>query len=128
MNNFNKLIEIRNICKKYAFSDNAKKSHFYKKSNLDCMCAVASAFLFKNMPKSKFVVGYFNGNGHCWVEQDGCIFDITASQFGEKDIIVTFDKDPRYFVKKKYKNIPDFTCLVGQSPQIHDLFEIYGVI
>lgn len=56
------------------------------KEDLAGMCAVASRALCTVLRnhgyKAKFVLAQYCFGSHCWVELDGWIIDITATQFG----------------------------------------------
>lgn len=72
-------------------------------SNLAGLCAIASFALKKELEKNGYEAQLIRGGfqdawgGHCWVECEGEIIDITATQFqiAEKVLIVPAD-DPRY--------------------------------
>ncbi len=58
----------------------------YSSPRLSCYCAIASAYLCSRLRRLGyrscfFVLGEYNGHDHCWVELDGRIIDITATQF-----------------------------------------------
>ncbi len=57
------------------------------RSDLGGMCAVASFTLSRMLCREGIpaypVVGYCCGEGHCWVEVNGKVVDITATQFRE---------------------------------------------
>lgn len=93
---------VRHQCESWAVQNG-----FWKE--LDCMCAIAShalAYLFRKYQFDAILVeGEFAvdpdmkwGDGHCWVESDEKIWDITASQFDVKlpHILQTSIDDPRY--------------------------------
>jgi len=84
--------EVRAKCVKFALSDKARNYDFHTRSDLECMCAVASHALVMALKKKgchgHIVCGDFNGNDHCWVDIYGHVVDITASQFGFPDIVI----------------------------------------
>jgi hypothetical protein len=49
--------------------------------NLSGGCAVGSYFLLKAAKEKGIQATFMVGAGHCWLESEGYIYDITASQF-----------------------------------------------
>jgi hypothetical protein len=112
--------KVRKIAHTFAMSPDSYRLDFHDRSDLRAMCAVASFALYNRLKNEGydcvFVSGKFKDwNDHCWVEIDGCIVDITATQFGiEEDIFITPDYDDRYkpFNKRsKRKNIDNVSSL-----------------
>ena len=74
--------------------------------NMRGLCAICSATLVRVLRKrgyhAKIFWGRFGDQGHhCWVEYDGWVYDITASQFREI-------KKPLYKIKqggRRYKEL-----------------------
>tara|TARA_Y100000310_G_C20551514_1_gene748328 strand:- start:357 stop:785 length:429 start_codon:yes stop_codon:yes gene_type:complete len=67
------------------------KNHFQR--NLQGMCAVTSAYLFKRLTDEGLYpkIGYARARfvGHVFVICNGLVVDVTASQYGKKKIIVS---------------------------------------
>lgn len=57
-------------------------------SNLETMCAIASARLYKNLRKANLNPILKLSNYHCWIEFSDIAIDITATQFGEAPILI----------------------------------------
>lgn len=47
-------------------------------------CGLAAWALWRTLPGTTLVIGKWNAITHCWVELDGHIIDITATQFNFK--------------------------------------------
>jgi len=118
-----KIIEIATDIRKkaynFAMSDASKEYDFHHEDNLSCMCAVASYALYKDLLKKgynsdtvKFVEGDFEDEycGHCWIEIEGFIVDVTATQFGiENEIYITkIGKDRRYIKERETDLMPNW--------------------
>lgn len=84
--------------------------------NLECFCAIAATFSLKIIPEGVLVFGQFQGDpsghprkkvceagwDHCWVEYQGHIFDIKATQFGAyPDVFVVPASSPLYLATHK---------------------------
>ena len=86
--------EVREKCLDFALSDDSIGYDFHGQENLDMMCAVASAVLFREFcrkgigKKPRIVEGEYWKEDHCWVEVDDYVVDITASQFHGPRIVV----------------------------------------
>jgi len=108
--------ETRKVCEKFAMSDDSGDYDYCYRSDLACMCAVASFALRENLKKhgieSKVVKGYFvrefsnriSKEHHCWVEAEGLILDITATQFGHYHKVLLTDKNNDHYQKGRYIN------------------------
>ena len=99
---------VRQQCELWGAENNFSK-------HLDCMCAIASHALTywfrKHSYQAVLAKGEFTtdpdmdwGDCHCWVELDGEIWDITASQFDLRvpNIIRTWIDDERYGKEECY--------------------------
>jgi hypothetical protein len=57
------------------------------RDNLCGMCAIASSMIFNECKRqgirAKFVYADKKYEGHCWIEVQGYIIDVTATQFGK---------------------------------------------
>lgn len=78
----------------------SKTTDFYF-PDLECWCAISSELLYRELAKhgipSTFVVGSYKGYGHAWIEVNGCIVDITATQFGvTKRVYVVKNTNKKY--------------------------------
>lgn len=83
---------VRNQCVRFAMSPFARKYDFYKREDLQCMCAIASMTLKKVAEKFNIDVKLAMGpvlddenrflSMHCWNIYQNTIYDITATQFG----------------------------------------------
>jgi hypothetical protein len=77
-------------------------------------CAICSVALCKSLKKFGYkpdlVNGMYEGYAcHCWVELDGKIYDITATQFGLKDKVFITDVDDFNYLEKEYiNNVEEF--------------------
>lgn len=69
-------------------------------SDLSCMCAIASAKLFKNLKKININSTLTLSDYHCWIELKDIIIDITASQFCETPILI-MEKNLYYKILKE---------------------------
>lgn len=93
----------RQALKQFVESPNASGLDCYNKKNLTCACAISSHALstllkFRGI-KNKLVFGVYLNDlidleclspvdiNHVWVDVDGYIIDVTATQFGEKEIV-----------------------------------------
>jgi hypothetical protein len=109
--NFNKLIEIaKSVRERFENSIIRSYDGLFEldpedKQELGGRCHLASRVLYKEARKSglkvKMCTGWFENDfsagGHCWIEFEGKIIDITATQFGIKDkIFITDVNDSRY--------------------------------
>jgi hypothetical protein len=73
---------MKHICRKV-------RDYFSQKEDcgkyMDEYCAIASYKLFEELKRANYspelVVGEFPEFGHCWIELDGKVIDITATQF-----------------------------------------------
>jgi hypothetical protein len=98
--------EVREKCLDFALSDDSIGYDFNGKADLFSMCAVASATLFRELCRRrigknpKVVEGEYWAKEHCWVEVDGYVVDITASQFKGPQIVI----EPIEAVKDGYKS------------------------
>lgn len=70
----------------------AVKFKWYR-SDLSGACAIASRVLCLELDKRgidcELITGFYDVHDHCWVNVEGMILDITASQFGLPDIHFT---------------------------------------
>ena len=84
--------KVRRQCEIFVKSPDALGHDFANKSNLTCMCAVASHALTTALKKQniscKMIHGKFGYASHCWVEVDGHMVDITATQFDLPPVII----------------------------------------
>jgi len=100
--------KVRTLCERW----NTKHKKFG--SDLACMCAIASSALTKAFHKAGYkkatlIEGEFDWGGHCWVELDGEIWDITATQFGiDNEVHRTSIDDEDYHdrIKVDFKEWP----------------------
>lgn len=87
-------------------------------STLQCMCAIVSTALSEAFFRAGYfdaivVQGYYkskswvHGDDHCWVQCDKEIWDLTASQFGDKKIVITDVGDARY-INGKSSSLDDW--------------------
>jgi hypothetical protein len=68
-----------------------------------CTIALAEAFRIRGWRCRSFY-GYFFPHGstkgfkHCWLEDEHCIYDLTATQFGSEypEVLIVPNDDPRY--------------------------------
>ena len=78
-----------------------------KKITLAGYCLLASDLLYHRLKnksfKPKFMVGENYYKGHCWIEIDDYVLDITATQFGCKTKILLIKKEN--YLYGKYKDI-----------------------
>jgi hypothetical protein len=77
---------------------------------LDCFCAIASVFLQKVLKnagiETRLVTGTYKLDGHCWLEYNNHIIDITLRQFGRKEPFVSIRTCRRYYkVELETENI-----------------------
>jgi hypothetical protein len=99
----NILPKFRQALKQFTESPNASGLDCYKKADLACSCAIASHALaillkFRGI-ENKLIFGVYIDKyldldrlspidiNHVWVEVNDYIVDVTASQFGEKEIV-----------------------------------------
>jgi hypothetical protein len=87
----------------FALSSESKSLDFHGREDLGCMCATASFALYTELKKNGYDCVFVSGRfkdwcDHCWVEIDGMIVDITATQFSgiEDDVLVVPSNDDRY--------------------------------
>jgi hypothetical protein len=86
--------EVREKCLDFALSDDSIGYDFHGQENLEMMCAVASATLFRELCRRgigknlRVVEGEYWQKEHCWVEVSGYIVDITASQYRGPRIVI----------------------------------------
>lgn len=97
------LPKFRQALKQFTESPNASGLDCYKRKDLACACAISSHALstllkFRGI-KNNLVFGvYLDGSfdletlsptdiNHVWIETNGYIIDLTASQFGDKEIV-----------------------------------------
>lgn len=79
-----------------------KKNTTYDRSLLGA-CGEASVFLAQMLKNEGFNPKIVLGNGHFFVVCDGLLVDITASQFGEDDVVVAqLDEINRRHPKKDW--------------------------
>lgn len=82
-------------------------------TNLTGLCGISSFILKKAFEKYGYKANLVYGNfyqqgGHAWIECDGFIWDITATQFGEKEkVLITHLYDERYIYAEPM-NVTDF--------------------
>lgn len=112
------LTVIRKRCVKYVNSVRSRITDF-DPHDLSCMCASASLIISKFYEDKGVDVnihyGYFGKfkDCHCWVKIGDYYGDITASQFGKKDVIVrkrsigTTKRIFRGTLQQKYKQLKD---------------------
>jgi hypothetical protein len=98
--------EVRGAIKKLAVEIEREERYAVDTYSLDGMCAIASytlqQVLLDHEYESEFVLAILDIDdlncSHCWVEIDGWIIDITATQFGpeynEVHIVPIGDNDP----------------------------------
>jgi len=117
---------VRKACEVFVDSDECEGYDFHKQRDLDCMCAVASDTLQKELRKSgiyaKFIEGkWFDdkddewGSAHCWLEWKGYVIDITATQFDiiRKVILTKNTGNSFYYGKGKGKEMSSRSNLRG---------------
>lgn len=102
--------KVRKKCEKYV---KGLENSIYGET-LSCLCAVASKALQNELVEAgyntKLVYGNAFGDTHCWVELDGKIYDITATQFGvEEKVYVTDVNDEDYEKEKEVKDLRFFS-------------------
>ena len=116
--------KVRRRCERYVKNTNRNKLPSYSSAkNLECMCAIASALIFKELKKHKikatFIEGYFRTRlyslrnptkeniNHCWVEVNKKIIDVTLTQFGRyPKVIVSGKISPKYIKIFTHSRVP----------------------
>lgn len=120
--------DVRRKCEQYAKSGRSYPKHYNDQLDLRCMCATASACLYEAFQKasisSTFCNGHFNLGAdneditvinHCWIEKEGYIIDITATQFGiDNSVYVITDNASKYL---KTNEIPSWQTMEWQWNQ-----------
>lgn len=142
------LESVRTLMDSFASSKESKNYDFHSKEDLQCACCITSKVLFdilKEQGKSpKLCIGiFFDGYtiglktkgkspselkpyvNHCWIELDGKILDLTATQFNEPSIKhefvfpkihITYKSDKKYL--KVYDNsLKGFKTEISQWPR-----------
>ena len=62
--------------------------------NLECACAVGSyCFMLAARKYLKIKMAFKASDGHCWLEYNNKIYDVTATQFGIKEKVFVLPKD-----------------------------------
>ena len=121
--------KVRRQCEIFAQSSEAKGHDFhtyFDKSDLACMCAVASYTLAKalndNGIRCKMVTGWFREwadyeEQHCWVETHNKIIDITATQFGiKKPVFIVSRHHEKYHRDKIVRDPNELAGWGNQKP------------
>lgn len=94
-----------------------KKGQISFGSSLCGMCAIASAHLFNELKHAGYKPVIHATDEHCWVEVSGTVVDITAMQFGYKDIVIanriddgTVDIDgcQAWLMDKEFTSVKEF--------------------
>jgi hypothetical protein len=127
--------EVREAAKELAIDIYQEEHGAADPFDLCGMCAIASyaleQVLFDHGYESEFILAILDDPrpcSHCWVEIDGWIIDITATQFGPEyhdvHIVPIGDNDPMnnmYKIKnqKLVKTIMIFTSWGATSPGYH---------
>lgn len=94
----------------------AEKHEYAFHADLKCMCAIASAELFKRLKNEKYepqlhVAIHGIGGSHVYVYLNNYIIDITATQFAHKEKVVIKRKIPftifnwYWRANKKFKSV-----------------------
>ena len=95
---------MENICRKVRDYYSQKE---YCGKYMDEHCAIASYKLFEELKQANYspalVVGEFPEFGHCWIELDGKVVDITAQQF--------LNSLPEILIE----NINNYFCVMNKS-------------
>jgi hypothetical protein len=86
-----KIVHIAQNARKWA--DRARHVREYNEfpNDLECFCAIAATHLFLLLKKAKLKPCICANDEHVFVKCSGYIIDVTASQFGEKDVCVRKD-------------------------------------
>jgi hypothetical protein len=91
----------------------AERTEGFDPKTLDSMCAIASYALVKALHKhgyksAKLVVFEDENEGHCWVEYNGYVYDVTATQFDMRrpGVFIVRTTHDEYNWAKNMKNHP----------------------
>lgn len=100
------LENIRHACELYARENNMD-------TNLGGMCGIASYCIRSrfSIQRPTLAFGYFDKIRHCWIETNGFLVDITATQFKgvkEKVIVTPVGEIKSYKKTREMKSYYDF--------------------
>lgn len=120
--------KVRRQCQGFRRTKACDPYDFKNKSDLDCMCAVASfalkSALNKRGAKAKVVFGVMKQHGdtkprfdHCWVRVGRNYVDITATQFGYKEkVLISKKDDNKYRAWKEHEREEEIKWGFEQNP------------
>ena len=100
---------VRSQCESYA----ASTGHDEYGKDLSCMCGIASYALREAIKRIgiriKLIYGFYgNSSGHCWLNIEDKIIDITATQFGvSRKVFVTSISNAKYDRLKEMKSMSE---------------------
>lgn len=122
------ITQLAEKAREWAEKEQEKNPKSFKK-NLTGLCAKANSYLFSLLKENQIESHIVINNYHCFLLYEGYVIDVTATQFGEKRILIEEYPNMNYWAYKKelvFSSVEALLKYQKKSGWKSEQFAIYG--